>query len=72
MPFMESFENEGIHEPPDLFLHNHHQNLGRPLDAALPVDSHCDTCMDAKAFTDMVAKSEKNFTERVREAEAKK
>jgi metallo-beta-lactamase class B len=59
-------------KPPDLFLHNHHQNLGRPLDAALPVDPRCDTCMDAKAFTDMVAKSEKNFTEKVREAEAKK
>jgi metallo-beta-lactamase class B len=59
-------------KPPDLFLHNHHQNLGRPLDAALPVDSHCDTCMDAKAFTDMLARSEKNFTEQVREAEAKK
>jgi metallo-beta-lactamase class B len=58
--------------PPDLFLHNHHQNLGRPLDAALPVDARCDTCMDAKAFTDMVARSEKDFTERVREAEAKK
>jgi hypothetical protein len=43
-----------------------------PLDAALPVDPRCDTCMDAKAFTDMVARSEKNFTERVREAEAKK
>src|SRR5215475_4858116 len=59
-------------QPPDLFLHNHHQNLGRPLDAALPVDSRCDTCMDAKAFTDMLARSEKNFTEQVREAEAKK
>src|SRR5712671_2739532 len=47
--------------PPALFLHNHHQNLGRPLDAALPVDPRCYTCMDAKAFTDMVAKSEKNF-----------
>src|ERR1700688_3487380 len=43
-------------KPPDLFLHNHHQNLGRPLDAALPVDPRCDTCMDAKAFTDMVAR----------------
>ena len=40
--------------------------------AALPVDPRCDTCMDAKAFTDMVARSEKNFTEKVREAEAKK
>jgi hypothetical protein len=28
--------------------------------------------MDAKAFTDMLARSEKNFTEQVREAEAKK
>ena len=58
--------------PLDLFLHNHHQNLGRPLDAALPVDPRCDTCMDAKAFTDMVATSEKKFTENVREAEAQK
>jgi metallo-beta-lactamase class B len=59
-------------KPPDLFLHNHHQNLGRPLDAALPVDPRCDTCMDAKAFTDMVVRSEKDFTERAHEAEAKK
>jgi metallo-beta-lactamase class B len=46
--------------PPDLFLHNHHQNLERPLDAALPVDPQCDTCMD------------KDFAERLREAESKK
>ena len=59
-------------KPPDLFLHNHHQNLGRPLDAALPVDPQCDTCMDAKAFTEMLARSEKHFSEEVRAAEAKK
>jgi metallo-beta-lactamase class B len=59
-------------QPPDLFLHNHHQNLGRPLNPALPVNPLCDTCMDAKAFTDMVARSEQNFNKAVREAEAKK
>ena len=59
-------------QPPDLFLHNHHQNLGRSLNPALPVNPLCDTCMDARAFTDMVARSEQNFTKNVREAEAKK
>lgn len=59
-------------QPPDLFLHNHHQNLGRPLDPALPVNPLCDTCMDAKAFTDMVARSEQKFAKNVREAEGKK
>jgi hypothetical protein len=34
---------------------------GHPLDAALPVDPRCDTCIDAKAFTDIVARLEKNF-----------
>jgi hypothetical protein len=58
--------------PPDLFLHNHHQKLGRPLNPALPVNPLCDTCMDAKAFTDMLARSERTFAKNVREAEGKK
>jgi metallo-beta-lactamase class B len=57
-------------QPPDLFLHNHRQNLGRPLNPALPVNPNCFTCMDAQAFSDMVARSERAFTERLREAEA--
>ncbi len=57
-------------QPPDLFLHNHHQNIGRPLNPALPVDRRCDTCMDAEAFTAMVANAEKSFAARVRAAEA--
>jgi len=57
-------------QPPDLFLHNHSQNLGRPLNPALPVNPLCVTCMDAEAFTVMVAKADKSFAERVREAEA--
>lgn len=56
--------------PPDLFLHNHRQNLGRPLNPALPVNPLCVTCMDAEAFTAMVADAERSFAERVREAEA--
>ena len=48
-------------QPPDLFLHNHRQNLGRPLNPALPVNPKCITCMDAKAFADMVARSEQSF-----------
>ena len=57
-------------QPPDLFLHNHLQNLGRPLNPALPVNPLCVTCMDAEAFKAMVANAEKSFAERVREAEA--
>ena len=59
-------------QPPDLFLHNHHQNLGRPLDPTLPVNSKCDTCLDKKAFTDMVAQQEVGFAQRLREAEAQR
>ena len=58
-------------QPPDLFLHNHRQNLGRPLNPALPVNPSCVTCMDAKAFTDMVARTEETFTRTVREAQQK-
>jgi hypothetical protein len=57
-------------QPPDLFLHNHRQNLGRPLNPALPVNPLCVTCLDAEAFKAMVANAEKSFAERVREAEA--
>ena len=59
-------------QPPDLFLHNHRQNLGRPLNPALPVNPKCISCMDAKAFTDMVAQSEQSFAERLREAQAQR
>ena len=41
-------------QPPDLFLHNHRQNLGRPLNPALPVNPLCVTCMDTEAFKAMV------------------
>lgn len=58
--------------PPDLFLHNHRQNLGRPLNPALPVNPMCVTCLDAEAYTAMVANAEKSFTESVREAEAQR
>ena len=57
-------------QPPDLFLHNHRQNLGRSLNSALPVNPLCVTCMDAEAFKAMVANAETSFAERVREAEA--
>jgi len=57
-------------QPPDLFLHNHRQNLGRPLNPALPVNPLCVTCMDAEAFKAMVANAETSFAGRVREAEA--
>jgi hypothetical protein len=59
-------------QAPDLFLHNHRQNLGRPLNPALPVNPKCISCMDAQAFTDMVARSEQSFAERLREAEAQR
>src|SRR5687768_12958112 len=57
-------------QPPDLFLHNHRQNLGRPLNPAVPVNPLCVTCLDAEGFKAMVASGEKAFEERVREAEA--
>jgi metallo-beta-lactamase class B len=57
-------------QPPDLFLHNHRQNLGRPLNPALPVNPLCVTCMDAEAFKTMVVTADASFAERVREAEA--
>jgi hypothetical protein len=56
-------------QPPDLFLHNHPQNLGRPLNPELPVNPLCVTCMDTEAFKAMVANAEKSFAARVREAE---
>ena len=46
-------------QPPDLFLHNHQQNLGRPLNPALPVNPRCITCMDAQAFKEMVRERRK-------------
>jgi hypothetical protein len=57
-------------QPPDLFLHNHRQNLRRPLNPALPVNPLCVTCMDIEAFKAMVANAEKSFAERLRQAEA--
>src|SRR5262245_1559930 len=59
-------------QPPDLFLHNHHQNLGRPLNPALPVNSRCTTCLDAQAFKEMVVRSEQSFLQRLKEAEAQR
>jgi len=58
--------------PPDLFLHNHRQNLGRPLNPALPVNPLCFTCLDAEAFKALVANAEKTFAENVRKAEAQR
>ena len=57
-------------EPPDLFLHNHRQDLGRPLDPKLPVNPLCVTCLDTEAFKAMVASAEASFVARLREAEA--
>jgi metallo-beta-lactamase class B len=59
-------------QPPDLFLHNHPQNLGRPLNPALPVNPQCFTCMDAEAYKAMVARLELSFAENVREAEGQR
>jgi metallo-beta-lactamase class B len=59
-------------QPPDLFLHNHRQNLGRPLNPALPVNPRCITCLDAQAFKEMVVRSEQGFFQRLKEAEAER
>jgi metallo-beta-lactamase class B len=52
--------------PPDLLLHNHPQNLGRPLDPALPVNPACVTCVDAAAWTDMLARAQEQFERNLR------
>jgi metallo-beta-lactamase class B len=56
--------------PPDLLLHNHPQNLGRPLNPALPVNASCFTCLDAEAWTNMVANLEAHFAENLQKARA--
>ncbi len=55
-------------EPPDVFLHNHRQNPPRELDAVLPVDPRCVTCIDAEGWTAYVANVEARFEEMLREA----
>ena len=37
-------------QPPDVFLHDNRQNLGRPLNRTLPVNPLCVTCMDTEAL----------------------
>jgi metallo-beta-lactamase class B len=56
-------------EPPDLLLHNHPQNLRRPLDPSLPVNASCFTCLDAQAWTEMVTNVEASFAAALREAQ---
>lgn len=58
-------------EPPDLFLHNHPQDPPRRLNAALPVDPRCTTCMDAEGWKDLVASAEARFHAMLREAEGR-
>jgi metallo-beta-lactamase class B len=55
-------------EAPDLFLHNHPQNLGRALNRALPVNSRCVFCLDAEAWREMVKRAEASFQTMLREA----
>lgn len=55
--------------PPDLLLHNHPQNLDRPLNPALPVNPACFTCLDSEGFANMVTNSEARFEENLREAQ---
>ncbi len=59
-------------EPPDVFLHNHPQNPPRELDAALPVDPRCVTCLDAEGWSGLVAGLEASFEEMLREAEGQR
>ncbi len=57
-------------DPPDLLLHNHPQNLGRPLNPSLPVNSLCFTCLDAEAWTDLVTTVAAKFAENLQKAQA--
>jgi metallo-beta-lactamase class B len=50
---------------PDLVLHNHPQNLGRPLNPTLPVNASCTFCLDAEAWTDLVERVDATFKERL-------
>ena len=59
-------------EAPDLFLHNHPQNLGRALNRALPVNSRCVFCLDADAWREMVKRAEASFQTMLREAKEAK
>lgn len=54
--------------PPDLLLHNHPQNPGRPLDPALPVNPACFTCLDAQGWTDMLNTVEARFLNNLEKA----
>lgn len=54
--------------PPDLVLHNHPQNLGRPLNPMLPVNPSCTFCLDAEGWTDLVERVEATFKERLQAA----
>lgn len=57
-------------EAPDLLLHNHPQNLGRPLDSSLPVNASCFTCVDAAAWRDMLGDLEARFAANLQKAQA--
>ena len=57
-------------DPPDLLLHNHPQNLGRALDAELPVNPACFTCLDAQAWAAMLQTAETRFNENLAAAQA--
>lgn len=54
-------------QPPDLFLHNHPQPP-RELDADLPVDPRCTTCLDAEGFRRLVESVDADFQEMLGEA----
>ena len=47
--------------PPDLFLHNHVRAQSRALNADLPVNRNCASCLDAEGWLEMVASSEARF-----------
>ena len=47
--------------PPDLFLHNHPQNMPRELNSDLPVNPNCASCLDAEGWMEMVANAEARF-----------
>ena len=57
-------------DPPDLLLHNHPQNPGRPLNPALPINAMCFTCLDAGGWTTMVTNAQARFEENLRAAQA--
>jgi metallo-beta-lactamase class B len=55
-------------EAPDLFLHNHPQEMPAQLDASLPVNPKCMSCIDSEGWSRLVTGAEARFETMLEEA----